>query len=101
MKKYERSLKKILNTYYENGHGFIKPKWIKSEVFDIPENIYTVLQAKQLIVVQPYIDGGFAVTPSALGITYFEAKKDKLIRFWIPTAISVASLIVSFIALFS
>ena len=89
--RYQNKLKQILNEYYKN-YSFINP-----DTINLTQKQTLYLCGKSLITVKNYTDGAFSVKPTGLGITYFDDRRDQLIRFWIPTSISLLALIKSFL----
>ncbi len=88
--RYAAKLKDVLKEYNKT-FSYIDPGDI-----DLSREQAEYLQGKSLVTVRRYTDVGFSVIPTGLGITYFDDHRDKMMRFWIPTTISIVSLIKSF-----
>ena len=100
-KKYSKQFHAILAQFREltKVSGSIHSTWIISDKSDYAIECLIYLEAKNLIEVTQYIDGGFKFKPTANGITYFEDRKEKLLCFWLPVSLSIIAIVVSIIAL--
>lgn len=100
--KYRKHLKEILSAYYKlaKDSNSVTSNWLDPKNFNFFDEDYIYLEAKQLIIIRRYTDDGFVFIPSPLGITYFENRRDKIVRFLIPTVLSIIAIVISVIALF-
>ena len=89
--KYENSLKEILNQYQKTANRSMAMLNISKE----KRMEIDYLAAKNLIEITPYVMDDFncRIKITDKGLTYFEEKRDKILRFWLPIFISIISLI--------
>ena len=89
--KHKKLLKQIINEYYKTSCKIVTSYNLPMEKREVE-----YLAAKNLVNIKNYTDGEFAVTLTSLGITYFDDRREQLICFWVPTAISIIALLKSF-----
>lgn len=94
--KHEKALKKILSIYETTSTRTFSSKGV-----DITRIQLEYLSSWGFISISPYEgnSGDVKITVENSAIIYFDEKKDKLFRFWLPIIISVAALIISIISI--
>lgn len=89
LKKWERNFKKLYRKLIESDVG-----WIPNEETDIQQSEVLFICSKGLLEYVPYTDGGFKISLSDAGRTYFEEKNQKRSDFlkrsiFVPIAVSL------------
>lgn len=94
--KYEKSFKKILSNYYSTSQ-----RTFPLAAVNVPKHEADYLAAQGFLTIVPYVfeEENCRISITDRGLTYFDDKRDKWLRFIIPICISLLSLLVSIMAL--